>query len=134
MNEDAVLKLLAIFVVVAGAWLVGRMRWLGDAPSLEGAGVHDPARVLANSAFYIFIPALLCRTTARLDMRLLRTLARQVHASIARAIQPFHALVDGDVLFAVSTNEVEEPLAESVGLGVVASELAWDAVLAAVRS
>jgi malonate transporter and related proteins len=68
MNEDAVLKLLAIFVVVAGAWGVGRMRWLGDAPSLEGAGVHDPARVLANSAFYIFIPALLCRTTARLDM------------------------------------------------------------------
>jgi 6-aminohexanoate-oligomer endohydrolase len=73
-------------------------------------------------------------TTARLDRRLLRTLARQVHASMARAIQPFHALVDGDVLFAVSTNEVEEPLAESISLGVVASELAWDAVLAAVRS
>jgi predicted permease len=70
MNEDAVLKLLAIFVIVAGAWLVGRMRWLGAAPALEdpGAGVHDPARVLANSAFYIFIPALLCRTTARLDL------------------------------------------------------------------
>jgi malonate transporter and related proteins len=70
MNEDAVLKLLAIFLIVAGAWFVGRMRWLGAAPALEdpGAGVHDPARVLANSAFYIFIPALLCRTTARLDM------------------------------------------------------------------
>jgi malonate transporter and related proteins len=70
MNDDAVSRLFAIFIVVAGAWLVGRMRWLGASPALEdtGAGVHDPARVLANSAFYIFIPALLCRTTARLDM------------------------------------------------------------------
>jgi L-aminopeptidase/D-esterase-like protein len=70
-------------------------------------------------------------TNQQLDARLLRTLGRQVHASMARAIQPFHALVDGDVLFAVSTNEVEEELG-SIELGVVASELAWDAVLAAV--
>jgi 6-aminohexanoate-oligomer endohydrolase len=70
-------------------------------------------------------------TNQRLDARLLRTLGRQVHASMARAIQPFHALVDGDVLFAVSTNEVEAELG-SIELGVVASELAWDAVLAAV--
>ena len=70
-------------------------------------------------------------TNQQLDPRLLRTLGRQVHASMARAIQPFHALVDGDVLFAVTTNEVEEELG-SVELGVVASELAWDAVLAAV--
>jgi 6-aminohexanoate-oligomer endohydrolase len=70
-------------------------------------------------------------TNQQLDTRLLRTLGRQVHASMARAIQPFHALVDGDVLFAVSTNEVEEALG-SIELGVVASELAWDAVLAAV--
>ena len=70
-------------------------------------------------------------TNQRLDARLLRTLGRQVHASMARAIQPFHALVDGDVLFAVTTNEVEAGL-ESLELGVVSSELAWDAVLAAV--
>ena len=51
---------------------------------------------------------------------------------MARAIQPFHALVDGDVLYAVSTNEIDDPALESIGLGIVASELAWDAVLAAV--
>ena len=28
---------------------------------------------------------------------------------MARAIQPFHTLVDGDVLYAVSTNEVDDP-------------------------
>ena len=69
-------------------------------------------------------------TNLRLDQRQLRTLGRQVHASMARAIQPFHALEDGDVLFAVSTGAVErDPLLDTTSLGVVASELAWDAVL-----
>jgi 6-aminohexanoate-oligomer endohydrolase len=72
-------------------------------------------------------------TNLRLDARQLRTLGRQVHASMARAIQPFHALEDGDVLFAVSTGAVEgDPLLDTTALGVVASELAWDAVLAVV--
>jgi L-aminopeptidase/D-esterase-like protein len=70
-------------------------------------------------------------TNQTLEPRLLRTFGRQVHASMARAIQPFHALVDGDVLFAVSTGEVEDGLG-SIELGVLASELAWDAVLSAV--
>ena len=61
---------------------------------------------------------------------LLRTLGRQVHASLARAIQPFHALVDGDVLYAVTTDEVDDDSMDSLTLGVIASELAWDAVLA----
>jgi L-aminopeptidase/D-esterase-like protein len=73
-------------------------------------------------------------TNQRLDQRELRTLGRQVHASLARAIQPFHALVDGDVLYAVTTNEVESRELESIGLGIVASELAWDAVLSAAYS
>lgn len=73
-------------------------------------------------------------TNLRLDARQLRTFARQVHASMARPIQPFHALEDGDVLYAVSTNEVEgDPLLDTTALGVVGSELAWDAVLAAVN-
>jgi 6-aminohexanoate-oligomer endohydrolase len=68
-------------------------------------------------------------TNQKLDPRSLRQLAAQVHASIARAIQPFHALVDGDVLYAVTTGELENPELSDVALGVVASELAWDAVL-----
>lgn len=88
-----------------------------------GRPVHPPP---GNTTLTVVV------TNQRLDARLLRTLGRQVHASLARAIQPFHALVDGDVLYAVSTNEVENPALDSVALGVVASELAWDAVLAAV--
>jgi L-aminopeptidase/D-esterase-like protein len=72
-------------------------------------------------------------TDLALDLRQLRTLGRQVHASMARAIQPFHALEDGDVLFAISTGAVEsDPLLDTTALGVVASELAWDAVLSVV--
>lgn len=69
----------------------------------------------------------------RLEQRVLHALGRQVHASMARAIQPFHALEDGDVLYTVSTNEVSGDAIGRGGLGIVASELAWDAVLAACR-
>jgi 6-aminohexanoate-oligomer endohydrolase len=69
-------------------------------------------------------------TNLKLDARQLRTVGRQVHVSMARAIQPFHALEDGDVLFAVSTGEVEsDAVLDTTGLGIVASELSWDAVL-----
>jgi 6-aminohexanoate-oligomer endohydrolase len=71
-------------------------------------------------------------TNQKLDRELLRQLGRQTHASMARAIHPFHALTDGDVLFTATTNEVENGRVDSVTIGVVASELAWDAVLAAV--
>jgi malonate transporter and related proteins len=61
-------KLLAMFIIVALGWLAGRKRWLGEG---------DTARVLGNAAFTIFVPALLFRTAARLDLAALpwRTLA-----------------------------------------------------------
>ena len=61
----------------------------------------------------------------------LRQLARHVHSSMARAIEPLHTISDGDVLYAVTTNELayDQGLNEYV-LGVLASEVAWDAVLA----
>lgn len=58
-------KLLAIFIAVAIGWFVGRMRWLGD--QTAGGSGGDPAKVLSNAAFYIFVPALLFRTTARVE-------------------------------------------------------------------
>jgi malonate transporter len=68
MSSIIFLKLLAIFVVVALGWVAGRLRWLGD---------NDPARALSSAVFYIFIPALLFRTTAKVDFMALpwRTLA-----------------------------------------------------------
>jgi L-aminopeptidase/D-esterase-like protein len=51
---------------------------------------------------------------------------------MARAIQPFHTVYDGDVLWAVSTGEVDNPALNDVALGALASEVAWDAVLSCV--
>lgn len=56
-------KLLAIFLTVLLGWIAGRMRWLDG-----GNENADPARLLGNAAFYIFVPALLFRTTVRLDL------------------------------------------------------------------
>ena len=61
----------------------------------------------------------------------LEQLGRQVHSSMARAIQPFHTRDDGDVLWMVSTAEVEVPEWSLTALGVAASEVVWDAVLEA---
>ncbi|HET7699438.1 MAG TPA: P1 family peptidase [Candidatus Limnocylindria bacterium] len=72
----------------------------------------------------------LMATDQRLDPLQLRSVARQVHSSMARAIQPFNTRWDGDVLFAVSTQKVADAALDEVSLGIVASELAWDAVLA----
>lgn len=71
-------------------------------------------------------------TNARMNERELRQFGRMVHTSMARAIDPFHTTTDGDVLFAVSTGEVESTIAADA-LGLAAGETAWDAVLAAVR-
>jgi malonate transporter len=62
MSAAVFLKLLAIFVIVAIGWIVGALKWLSP------PGSHaDPARTLANAAYYVFVPALLFRTTARID-------------------------------------------------------------------
>ena len=68
-------------------------------------------------------------TNQKLGGDALRQLGRQVHCSMARVIQPFHTMADGDVLYAATTNEVENEALSQVALGVLASELAWDAVL-----
>lgn len=68
-------------------------------------------------------------TNQTLTPHALRQVARQVHSSMARAIQPFHTLYDGDVLYIATTNEVAAEQLDPVSLGILASELAWDAVL-----
>ena len=59
MSLAIFLKLIAIFAVVGLGWIAARAHWLGRG---------DVARVLANAAFFLFIPALLFRTTARIDL------------------------------------------------------------------
>jgi malonate transporter and related proteins len=70
MTAAVLLKLLAMVATVAIGWWAARARWLD-------ADAGDAARVLSAAAFTVFVPALLFRTTARLDFAQLpwRTLA-----------------------------------------------------------
>ena len=102
----------------------GRRRHAADVVSATGA-YYPPAEPRSRNT------TLTCVVTdQRLDPLQLRSVARQVHTSMARAIQPFHSRWDGDILYACSTQAVDEPALDEVSLGVAASELAWDAVLA----
>lgn len=69
-------------------------------------------------------------TNAKMDRAALRQFGRQVHSSMARAIEPFHSILDGDVLYAVTTDEVDASVPSEM-LAVLAGEVAWDAVLSA---
>lgn len=134
---------LAVFTVVnalgavvnrQGEVVRGNLNDAGDRPSVEkelerrlAEGTQTlpkPDNTVGNTTLTLVV------TDQRLEPYSLQQLARQVHPSMARAIQPFHTLHDGDVLFAVSTDAVDEPaLRDPALLGTLASELAWDAVL-----
>lgn len=75
-------------------------------------------------------------TNRRLKPAELQRLATHVHSSMSRAIQPFATEFDGDVLYAVSTGELDPggPGAglSTVDLDVLAAEVMWDAILSSV--
>lgn len=58
--------LLAVYAGVAVGWAIGRARLLPRAATAVGWR-GDPLRLLAQLAFLVFVPALLFRTTARID-------------------------------------------------------------------
>ena len=91
--------------------------------AMEGAGGAGPS---AHTTVSLVV------TNQKLPFWALQRLAVQVHTSLARAIQPLATEDDGDTLFAVTTGEVENPKLAPRDLGLLASELAWDAVLASV--
>ncbi|MFG2000470.1 P1 family peptidase [Spirillospora sp. NPDC048911] len=92
--------------------------------------IENPAPgtdVMGNTTLTVLV------TNVRLPDGDLNQLARQVHSSMHRGIQPFHTATDGDVLFALTTDEVELTGVKSTGLGALASEVAWDAILSAAE-
>jgi L-aminopeptidase/D-esterase-like protein len=95
---------------------------------IDEAGAYEPvagrARGLTQNTNLTLVI-----TDQKLDALQLRSIARQTHSSMARPIQPFNTRWDGDILFAVSTQKVANAELDEVSLGVIASELAWDAAL-----
>jgi 6-aminohexanoate-oligomer endohydrolase len=90
----------------------------------DGTGAAPP---LQNTTLTVLV------TNQQLAPNLLTQIARQVHDSMCRGIQPFHTTYDGDVLYAITTDEVQNPALDDVALGTVASEVAWDAILSSVQ-
>jgi L-aminopeptidase/D-esterase-like protein len=108
---------------LASERLDARLAELGARANADTARTH--AGLTANTTITAVI------TNEALPVSALQRLAVQVHNSMGRAIQPFGTEFDGDTLFAASTGEI--PTADGlkpVDLGVLASETAWDAVLA----
>jgi len=129
-------KLLAILATVALGWLAGRLNWLASA----GVDRVAAARVLSDVAFMVFVPALLFRTTVRLDLASLPVpllaaffvpmtlLLLAVHAVVAarRARPATRGLPD-----APATRAVAATFANSVQLGIpMAAALFGEAGLA----
>jgi len=75
-------------------------------------------------------------TNQKLAPAQLQRLATHVHSSMSRAITPFATEFDGDVLYAVSTGELDGAKSTAalppLDLDVTGAELMWDAILASV--
>jgi L-aminopeptidase/D-esterase-like protein len=64
----------------------------------------------------------------------LQRMAIEVHTSMARAIQPFSTVDDGDTIFVATTEEVgpEAGGLSRGALNLIASDMMWDAILSSV--
>ncbi|TMC46934.1 MAG: 6-aminohexanoate hydrolase [Chloroflexi bacterium] len=121
-RESGQTKILAFVVVNAYGCLVDRSGKIvrgRPAPPVQG---RTPRA--GNTTLSLVV------TNQKLDRLQLQSVGRQVHASMGRGIQPFHARWDGDVNYMVSTQEVTNDDLDEVTLGELASEAMWDAILA----
>jgi L-aminopeptidase/D-esterase-like protein len=73
-------------------------------------------------------------TNRQMSIAQLQRLAVDVHSSMARGIQPIATPEDGDVLYAVSTQEVagDDKSISMDALYIAGGEVMWDAILASV--
>jgi L-aminopeptidase/D-esterase-like protein len=120
---DGTTSVLVVTVVNAIGSIIGRdgKACLGPEPS-ERLVAAEGRAAGGNTTLTAVV------TDARLDNRALHQLARQVHTSMARAIQPFHTSTDGDVLWAMTTGTSTATVSGDV-LAWRTSEVTWDAAL-----
>ncbi|MDE1146474.1 MAG: P1 family peptidase [Azospirillaceae bacterium] len=103
------------------------MRGLPDSRKPGWAGPAGTADTRHNTTVSLVI------TNQKMEPAELQRLAVQVHTSMARGLQPFSTIFDGDVLYAVSTGELEADKGlPSFDLATAAGEVMWDAILASV--
>ena len=101
----------------------GRRHRVGEVVAIRREAGHEPDVPPGNTTLTVIA------TNQVMGIRELNQMARQVHSSMARAIDPFHTMYDGDVLYAVTTNEIDPAPMKYNEVELHRSELAWDAVL-----
>ena len=101
----------------------GRRVRVGEVVSIRREPEPTPEPPPGNTTLTVIV------TNQAMGIRELNQMARQVHSSLARAIDPFHTMYDGDVLYCVTTNALNPPPLNYNEVSYIASELAWDAVL-----
>lgn len=121
MTADVAFKLLAIVLTVGLGWAAARARWLGDAD-----GSATAVRVLSAVTFNLFVPALLFRTMARLDLAALpgRTIAAYfvpacTYLLVVYALQRRRAAAHGPA--APATRAIGATYGNAVQLGIPVS-------------
>ncbi|MGO1919849.1 MAG: P1 family peptidase [Microbacterium sp.] len=108
-------------------------------PALDYEAAIGESRLVESMAGNTTISAVI--TNVQLSDVELKQFALQVHSSMHRGIQPFHTPLDGDTLFALTTDEVALPVdpgtshgrlsLNSTAVATLAGETAWDAILCA---
>jgi L-aminopeptidase/D-esterase-like protein len=89
---------------------------------------------LADSPLAGSHTTLLCvATTVAFDTGALKRVAIEAHDGIARAVQPAHTVVDGDVVFALAPGGASPSVLIRLRVGAAAAEVAARAIVAAVR-
>jgi L-aminopeptidase/D-esterase-like protein len=83
-------------------------------PRADGGGFLDSWEIIRASAGPEAHPGAsttlaVVATNARLDKAQANRLATVAHDGFARAVRPAHTMVDGDIVFALATGEVEVP-------------------------
>ena len=101
----------------------GRRHRVGEVVSIRRESGPEPEVPPGNTTLTVIV------TNQAMGLRELNQMARQVHSSLARAIDPFHTMYDGDVLYAVTTGQIDPAPLKYNEVSYIASELAWDAVL-----
>ncbi|MHC9046060.1 P1 family peptidase [Microbacterium saperdae] len=108
-------------------------------PALDYEEAIAESRLVASMSGNTTITAVV--TNVQLSDVELKQFGLQVHSSMHRGIQPFHTPLDGDTLFALTTDEVALPddpgtsrgrlSLNSTAVATLAGETAWDAILCA---
>jgi 6-aminohexanoate-oligomer endohydrolase len=101
----------------------GRRVRVGEVMSIRHDTEPSPEAPPGNTTLSVIV------INQAMNLRELKQMARQVHSSLARAIDPFHTMYDGDVLYCVTTNAIDPPPLKYNEVSYIASEVSWDAVL-----